>query len=267
MGEQSARPARRVGAAEAGRPPLRIVPQPVRRLVEEQLRKAIVDGTYAPGEHLSDRALCEQLGVSRSIVREAVRLLEAEGLVTVVPYRGPFVAFLSESEAAHVYEVRAALEGVAGAGFAERASDADRAELRQIYEKLTRTSPAEGRQALLEIKRQFYEVLLRGCGNTYATRMLEQLLNRNTQLRATSLSEPSRLPNTVREIGRIIDAIERHDPDGARQACVDHVQAAAAVALDILRRRAGPQPADKSQDTAESLGTPSATRRPRISRR
>jgi DNA-binding GntR family transcriptional regulator len=215
--------------------PLRIVPQPVRRQVEEQLRRLIMDGTFAPGEHLPDRVLCEQLGVSRSIVREAVRLLEAEGLVKLVPHRGPFVAFLTASEAAQVYEVRGALEALAGAGFATRASDEERAELRRIYGRLAASGAGTGRHVLLDLKQQFYDVLLRGCGNDYVSRMLGQLLNCNTQLRATSLSAPDRLPATVREIGQIIAAIDRRDPDGARQACLDHVRAAAEVALRILR--------------------------------
>ncbi len=215
----------------------RIQPLPVRRQVEERLRKSIMDGVYAPGEHLSDRALCEQLGVSRSIVREAVRLLEAEGLVTVVPHRGPFVAFLSAAEAAQVYEVRAALEGLAGAGFAERATEQERADLWAIYEEIRASNPSHGRQLLLDLKRRFYDVLLRGCRNAYVARMLEQLLNRNTQLRATSLSAPDRLPNTVREIGRLMQAIDRRDAEAARAACIDHVRAAAAVALAILRQK------------------------------
>jgi DNA-binding GntR family transcriptional regulator len=217
--------------------PVRITPQPVRRQVEDYLRKAIIDGRFASGDHLSDRVLCEELGVSRSIVREAMRLLEAEGLITVVPYRGPFVALLSAEEAAQIYEVRAALEALAGAGFAERASDEERAELRAIYEMLADSTPATGRHALLEIKRRFYEVLLRGCRNPYAARMLEQLLNRNSQLRATSLSAPDRLPHTIHEIGRIVDAIERRDAEAARLACLDHVRAAAAAALTVLRER------------------------------
>jgi DNA-binding GntR family transcriptional regulator len=216
---------------------IRITPQPVRRQVEDYLRKAIMDGDYVAGEHLSDRVLCEQLGVSRSVVREAVRLLEAEGLVTVVPYRGPFVAFLSAAEATQIYEVRGALEALAGAGFAERASNKERSELREIYEALAASDPASGKHALLEIKRRFYEVLLRGCGNVYAARMLEQVLNRNTQLRATSLSKPDRLPHTIREMARIVEAIERQDAEGARQACLDHVRAAACAALEVLQER------------------------------
>jgi DNA-binding GntR family transcriptional regulator len=218
-------------------PTLRILPQPVRQQVEDQLRNAIISGVFPPGSHLSDRVLCEQFGVSRSIIREAVRLMEAEGLVSVIPYRGPFVALLTAAEASQVYEVRGALEALAGEGFAERASEEERRELRQVYEQLAAMEPESGRQALLDVKRRFYDVLLRGCRNTYVARMLGQLLNRNTQLRATSLSDPDRLPHTVREIHRIVEAIEQRDPDGAFQACRDHVRAAAAVALRVLRQR------------------------------
>jgi DNA-binding GntR family transcriptional regulator len=243
--------------------PIRITPLPVRRQVEEHLRRAIMEGVYAPGEHLPDRVLCEQLGVSRSIVREAVRLLEAEGLVTVVPYRGPFVALLSATEAAQVYEVRAALEALAGAGFAERASEEERTELRRVYEALAGSDPTHGRHALLELKRRFYDVLLRGCRNTYAARMLEQLLNRNTQLRATSLSAPDRLPATIREIGRIVEAIERRDAEAARQACLDHVRAAATVALRILRdlERQASSGASDDASVQPSLGQQPRSRR------
>ncbi len=220
---------------------IRITPQPVRRQVEERLRRAIIDGVFTAGQHLSDRTLCDMLGVSRGIVREAVRLLEAEGLVTVAPNRGPFVAHLSAAEAAQVYEVRVALEGLAGAGFAQRASDDERAALRRAFEALARFDPAEGQQALLDVKRRFYDVLLSGSRNDHAARMLGQLMNRNMRLRATSLSAPGRLPEMMAEIGRIVEAVERRDPAAARAACEDHVHAAAAVALRILKAQEAAQ--------------------------
>lgn len=216
---------------------LRVVPQPVRRQVEDGLRAAIVSGRFLPGDHLPDRMLCETFGTSRSVVREAVRLLEAEGLVVVHPNRGPFVAMLSVEEATDIYEVRAALEALAGEGFAARANDAERAALRAVYEEL-RDAPADvSRDTLLDIKRRFYEILTAGSRNALAARMLERLLIRNSQLRATSLSSEQRLPKTVEEIGRIIEAIERRDPAAAAAACRAHVEAAAAVAIGILEAR------------------------------
>ena len=209
--------------------------QPVRRQVEYALRDAIIAGRFQPGDHLPDRVLCEMFGASRSVVREAVRLLEAEGLITVIPNRGPFIARLSPAEARQLYEVRAALEAMAGEGFAERASDSERAALRRIYEQLA--GMTAGEDAVLALKQEFYTVLLQGCRNRYAASMLEPLLNRIAQLRKTSLSHPLRLPNTIRELRRIVEAVERRDPEEAREACRDHVQRAAAVALRTLNQR------------------------------
>jgi GntR family transcriptional regulator, trigonelline degradation regulator len=214
---------------------LKIVPRPVRQQVEDGLREAIVSGRFLPGEHLSDRVLCETFGTSRSVVREAVRLLEAEGLVSVHANRGPFVAVMSAAEAAEIYEVRAALEALAGEGFALRATSAERAALRAVYEELRDVGAAASRQDLLAIKKRFYEILVKGCRNSYVARMLERLLSRNAQLRATSLSSSDRLPKTIREIGQIINAIEESDPIAAGEACRVHVQRAAEVALKILR--------------------------------
>ncbi|MBP0446978.1 GntR family transcriptional regulator [Roseomonas sp. SSH11] len=220
---------------------LRITPRPVRRQVEDRLREAIVSGRFMPGDHLSDRMLCDLFGVSRSVIREAVRLLEAEGLVDVVPNRGPFVSFLSPAEATQIYEVRAVLEALAGRGFAERASDAEISELRGVFEELAAAGPAADRVALLGLKRRFYEVLLRGCRNAYVARMLDQVLNRNSQLRATTLSDPERLPHTIAEMRRIVEAIERRDHEGTWEACRDHVMQAARVALRILNQQAREQ--------------------------
>jgi GntR family transcriptional regulator, trigonelline degradation regulator len=216
---------------------LKVVPQPVRRQVEDALRAAIVSGRFLPGEHLPDRLLCETFGTSRSVVREAVRLLEAEGLVIVHPNRGPFVAQLSVEEARDVYEVRAALEALAGEGFALRASDEERAALRAVYEELRATQKDVSRDALLDIKRRFYEVLTAGSRNVLASRMLGRLLIRNSQLRATSLSSPNRLKKTIKELGSILSAIDKRDATAAAAACRAHVQAAADVAIGILKER------------------------------
>ena len=133
--------------------------------------------------------------------------------------------------------MRAALEALAGQGFAERASDEERAALRRVFDGVAGTDATVGQRALLDGKRAFYDVLLRGCRNDYVGRMLAQLLNRITPLRAISMSSPGRLPNTVRELRRILEAIDQRDGEGAAAACRDHVRTAAAVALNVLRER------------------------------
>lgn len=214
---------------------LKITPLSVRSQVEAGLRAAITSGRFLPGDHLPDRLLCETFGTSRSVVREAIRLMEAEGLVVVHANRGPFVATLSMEEAADIYEIRASLEALAGEGFATKASDEDRAELRRVYEELR--SAGVDRDQLIDIKRRFYEVLTRGSGNKLIKGMLDRLLIRNSQLRALSLSSKGRLPETIEEIGRIMHAIERKDGVAAASACRAHIKAAAQVALRILAER------------------------------
>ncbi len=210
-------------------------PDSIRASVEDGLRKAIMSGEFPPGTHLSDRLLCTRFGASRSIVREAIRPLETEGLVILAPHRGPFVASLSVAEAVQIYEVRGALEALAGQGFAERASDEERAALRRIFERLAATG--DDRADLLPLKRDFYAVLLRGCRNSYAERLLGQMLNRVNLLRAASMSEAGRLPHTIQELRRIVEAIEARDGEGAAAACRDHVRSALAAALRVLRAK------------------------------
>ena len=96
----------------------------LREKTVERLREALLNQFFAPGDRLIERELCELTGVSRTSVREALRLLESEGLIETIPNRGPIVASLSAEDAQYIYEVREALEGLAGRLFAERASDA-----------------------------------------------------------------------------------------------------------------------------------------------
>lgn len=215
--------------------PRRVEPMPVRRQVEDALRDAIVTGHYPPGTHLSDRALMETFGTSRQIIREAIRLLEAEGLVEQRPHRGPIVAMLTADEAEDVYAVRAQLEGLVVHEFARKAIESDRAALRAVFERLSRSGATDNKEALLAIKQQIYDVLLVGCGNSYASQMLTTILHRIRQLRAYSLSAPGRLKHTIEEVRAIVDAIERRDAEGAAAACRLHVQKAAEAALPILR--------------------------------
>ena len=86
----------------------------VRAMVAQKLREAIMSGTLKPGQRLVERELCEMTGVSRPSIREALRLLEADGLVNTVPHRGPVVSTISLEEAKQLYAARAVLEGFAG---------------------------------------------------------------------------------------------------------------------------------------------------------
>ena len=106
------------------------VPQTLRDIVQAKMRDAIMAGHFAPGERLVERPLCEQLGVSRTVVRETIRYLEAEGLVETIPHKGPIVASLNWSQAKQIYDIRRQLESGAVEAAAKATSPAFDAALR-----------------------------------------------------------------------------------------------------------------------------------------
>jgi DNA-binding GntR family transcriptional regulator len=114
------------------------VAAPVREQVLDQLRQAIVEMRLKPEQRLVERELIEQTGVSRTTVREVLRQLAAEGLVTTIPHKGTVVASPSVERAAELYEVRAVLEGMAARQFAERATDVHLRALRRAFEGIER---------------------------------------------------------------------------------------------------------------------------------
>ena len=172
---------------------------PLRREIETRLRAAIVDERFKPGDRLIEREMCKLLGVSRASLREALRQLEAEELVTIVPHRGPVVSEITVEEAEQLYDVRAMLEGLAARRFAETASDEDIAVLRQALRAFADVVRGKSSVPLLTAKAGFYEVLLERCGNRIAGRILTQLNNRVGLLRSTSMSQKGRIRTRLRK--------------------------------------------------------------------
>jgi DNA-binding GntR family transcriptional regulator len=220
---------------------------PLRQQVGETLRAAIADGRFAPGQRLVERELCESLGISRPLLREALRQLEAEGLIRPVPPRGLEVARLSIDEARQIYQIRLALESLATAGFVDSATATQRAELDAAMAAIEQAAAVEDKTAVRTTKNRFYEVILSGCGNPLMAEFLQSLHNRIQLLRGTSLSEPNRLPNTVRELQAIHAAVQAKDAAKAKRACDAHIDSAARVTLQALARQ---QPAAETAKEA-----------------
>ncbi len=215
---------------------MRVEPHPGRReQVVERLRLAIATGHFKPGARLIERELCELTGVSRTSLREALRELQSEGLITAQPNRGLTVTVITPEAAESIYQVRAVLEALAARLFVRHASDAQVTELRRSVERLAKVYANYTPEGFLSAKTGFYQVLLDGAGNQTVTNMLQQVHVRASQLRVTSLSNPSRAKKSIAEIRRFVAAIEARDEDAAWQLCMVHVENAGHAALAILR--------------------------------
>ncbi|BBK36746.1 GntR family transcriptional regulator [Allostella sp. ATCC 35155] len=207
------------------------VAAPVRRQVAKVLREAITSGRFGQGQRLVEKELCELLGVSRPSVREALRELESEGLIEIIPNRGPLVKRLTAADAASVYQVRAALEAMAARLFVECASDEQVADLEGSVEALAAAYATQDVAQILAAKQVFYDVLITGTGNNVLRSLLRSLNDRITMLRRVTLSSPTRAAESIREIRDIMAAIRRRDADAAFAASLHHIQEAAKVAL------------------------------------
>lgn len=210
------------------------VAAPLREQVLDLLRQAIVEHRLKPGQRLIERELVEQIGVSRTTIREVLRQLAAEGLVATIPQRGAVVAVPTEEEARELYEVRGALESLAARRFVEHASDSQVKALRAAFEQIAEVMSAGDDtdvRLMIDAKDHFYDVLLKGSGNRAIHSILSGLTARVSLLRATSMSQPGRATQSVDEIRAIVEAIEARDGDAAARATQHHVQMAARAGL------------------------------------
>ena len=207
---------------------------PVRAQVVESLRSAIMSGRLAPGLRLVERDLCQMLGVSRPSVREALRELESEGLISSIPNRGPVVTELTAEDAASIYQVRGSLEALAAELFARNATDADIAELVAVGMRLEEVYTGGEVADIIVVKREFYDVLFRGSGNNIIPEVLRTLNARITRLRVMCLSSNARRKHSIGEIQEIIEALKQRDQRAAAAASLRHVENAGRAALASL---------------------------------
>lgn len=206
----------------------------LRSAVEQRIRAAIAAGAFKSGQRLIERELCLQIGVSRTSVREALRQLEAEGLVTTVPHKGPIVSTISIAEAEQLYAFRGLLESFAGRTCAEKRDPDIIRVLRGEVLKMKGAAATDSREEFLAAKQSFYAALLKGCGNVFIERTLNMLLNRVTLLRITSMMHAGRIRHSVAEIEDMVAAIEDGRPDVAERLFRMHVENAAKAALGML---------------------------------
>ena len=190
----------------------------MRRKIAASLRMAVQTGALEPGARLVEKDLCQELNVSRTSLREALRELEAEGLVES-GQRGLVVARITPDEARNIYNVRAALEGLVAEHFAQLAGEPDQLALDRVV------------PAIISEKDRFYEVLCLGARNTVVLDLLTRLNSRINNLRSLSRSNPARGKDSLLEIMDIAAALKRRDPLAAKAAAVRHIERAAEAAL------------------------------------
>jgi GntR family transcriptional regulator, trigonelline degradation regulator len=211
---------------------------PLRLQVLESLRAGIISGRLAPGARITERELTEMLGVSRTVIREALRQLETEGLVENVPNKGPVVRELSLGEAKDLYSIRAVLEGFAARLFAENASSENMTRLEAGLNDVVQAYESGDANRVLETKNGFYAVLFEGASSETLSSMLNTLHARIWRWRALGLTHPERSRNRSQEsianLRAVLRAIRQHDGESAERITRDESNKAATEVMRLL---------------------------------
>ncbi|MDU2197656.1 MAG: GntR family transcriptional regulator [Peptostreptococcaceae bacterium] len=206
--------------------------KPLRDVVFENLREAILEGKLKPGQRLMEVQLAEQLGVSRTPVREAIRKLELEGLVVMLPRKGAYVANMSLKDVIDVLEVRASLEGLSASLAAERISDIDLKRLKKIAEEFKESTINADIETLLKKDVEFHECIFKAANNKKLTQVINSLWEQVYRFRVTYISDYDSSLSIVEEHKNILSAIEKGDCELAKKYATEHIEKAEQFMID-----------------------------------
>lgn len=217
--------------------------KPLREIVFESMREAILSGTLEPGERLMEIQLAEEMGVSRTPVREAIRKLELENFVVMIPRKGAYVAGVSLKDVADVFEIRSALEGLAAGLAAERITDD---EVEQMERALFyRASAGEvDLEQIVQSDTDFHALVYKASRNERLIQILANLREQIQRFRTTSLAVPGRMKLAIDEHRMIVEALRNHDSEVAQTLAIAHIVTAENVMFGTLSLKNDPDKVD-----------------------
>lgn len=213
--------------------------QPIREVVYEQLKQAIISGTYAVGERLLEHDLAAKLQVSRTPVREALRRLEAEGLLEALPKHGLVVKCYTDDDIREIYMIRRALESLAAEFAAVNATKRDIALLETLVGEMDKLDDAADAEKSYEVHRHFSEAYNRASHMPMLIRMIESLKDQVARFRNVSLSSVERRKLAREEHRELLNALKNRDSQRASDLTRIHINNALAAYLDTKNAECG----------------------------
>ena len=202
--------------------------------VADRLRTLIIEGELAPGARLNERELSERLGVSRTPLREAFRMLAADGLLVQLPNRGAQVVALSADDVRHAFEVMASLEGLSGELAAQRVTDADVGALRAMQGEMEAAHARRDLPAYYRLNREIHDRINAIAGNPILTHTFRTLNTRLHAMRFRSNLVPAKWDQAVGEHRAMIDALAARDGAKLRDILVGHLRTKLQAVLETM---------------------------------
>ena len=203
--------------------------------VAARLRTMLVEGQIAPGAKLNERELCEQLRVSRTPLREAIKLLAAEGLVDLLPNRGAVAVKLTEADVLNTFEVLAMLEGMSGELAAQRISDGELAEVRALHYEMMACFARRDLSGYYRINARIHAAINDAAKNPVLTSTYRSINARVQSLRFRTNQNDAKWKSAVAEHERMLEALKARDAAALRKVLVEHLLRKRDTVLELMR--------------------------------
>ena len=200
-----------------------------------RLRTMLVEGHIEPGAKLNERVLCEHLRVSRTPLREAIKLRAVEGLVDLLPNRGAVAVKLTEADVMHSFEVLAGLEAMAGELAAERATDAERTEIRAMHHEMTASFVRRDLSAYYRLNAAIHTAFNAAARNPVLSATYARINARVQSLRFRTNQNEKKWQLAMLEHEQMVQALDARDAPALRALLIKHLQHKRDTVLDLLR--------------------------------
>jgi len=203
--------------------------------VTQRLRQLLVEGQIAPGAKLNERELCEQMKVSRTPLREAIKTLAAEGLVELLPNRGAIAVELSEADILNTFEVMAGLEGLSGELAAQRITPEELAEIEAMHYEMKAAYTRRDLSAYYRLNAAIHRAFNAAARNPVLTATYQQVNARLQALRFRSNQDGEKWARAMQEHDRMIEALQKRDGAALRTELVAHLGHKRDVVVEQMR--------------------------------
>jgi len=197
--------------------------RPLHNELADRLRHMIVEGELAPGEKLSEKDLCSRFGVSRTPLREAMKVLATEGLVLLTPNRGCTVAKLTLADLDEAFPIMGALEALSGELACRHITDREIARIRELHERMVRKFQARALSEYFKLNEQIHQLILSAARNPTLAQMQLSLSGRVRRARYMANMSPARWAKAVAEHEKILEALEARDGKRLAVLLKDHL--------------------------------------------
>ncbi len=207
----------------------------LRNKVFSQIQNDILNGHYEPGESLIEKKLSDELGVSRTPIREALRQLELEGLVSSIPNKGVIVKGVSTQDIRDIYSIRMLIEGLAVRWATEKITEREIAELKEAVELEEFYTAKNDNSHLLKFDTRFHDIIYKACKSRMLMHTLSTFHHYVQKAREVSMSSPERAREVLVEHKAILQAIYDRNADKAEQLTIEHIKNASSSLIKQMR--------------------------------